>query len=1431
MAPSRRKGVSKAAAAAAARRQWKVGDLVLAKVKGFPAWPATVSEPEKWGYSADWKKVLVYFFGTQQIAFCSPADVEAFTEEKKQSLQAKRHGKGADFARALQEITDCYEKLKKQGQADNLSNEEVGRVNVGNSVDSSANLASKDQPEAPEPTFDSQLDSSHIPTDGNQSHPVKDASAVGDKDAAGDKDETTDSAVVTETPLCAIYSSRKRPRDLLSQSSISKGNEPVVKRSRRSSSRLESRRLRGSVVQCNDSSMSAGDISANVVRNGPVRRNKQKRKSSDVSECDDDLSAFVSSDSVEDNGSEIVTVESDTFSLNEGSTIDSGFKLEHSETVVGCVEGDLELSKGFDLQIKAVVIKKKRKPSRKRVTNDAAESTATELKEAVVEVEVHNTSEISKNSCEKMDSKEDGDEHLPLVKRARVRMGELSSTKERNSLCRSEENKEVVVCPLAPTITSSSCDIDYPPKDLANGASDISPSQGCTQLPGSMPHPWKVKKDQSFGCSVNGEAALPPSKRLHRALEAMSANVAEEIQACTDALSAGNSITNEYCNFSMSRCPDVTKEHKMECSLGLQSADSVACNAEGANASELSTVSNTVVPEENNKSSGEMDCRNQSDESSMIHSKESVKETLPNTGENADGTNPSGGSGGSLVVVTAVQTESPLSSGDREEADIRSNQSLEDELLPSMTREDSKGAELINCKAEKKDTEIHTSELATVSMDPVLGTDVDIVKVSPQVGTGVLQLNMQDPCENTQSSEPQVDENREENNMSEVVQRQEDPICNSFPNDQAGDGICVHSSPSLTDGCDSLAQASPPNISIGHTSTSDSSSFLQNNCGCSPEVHLLNKIASSAPVAYEGKCESLATHIHISAGKYAESLAALSSFESMLGTLTRTKESIGRATRAAMDSAKLATASKVVDIIVRCLETESSLHRRVDLFFLVDSISQCSRGLKGDIGGLYLSAIQTMLPRLLSAAAPPGNSANENRRQCLKVLRLWLERRIFPDSIIRHHMRELDPHSGSSSVGAFSRRSMRTERSLDDPLREMEGMLVDEYGSNSSFQLPGLSMPCMLKDEDEGSDSDGNSFEAVTPEHNPESHEEQEKPPAFEKHRHILEDVDGELEMEDVAPCEAELTSSGGDIGVAATQAPQSQFDQHFSLPFPPPLPQDVPPSSPPLPSSPPPPAPPPPSSIPPPPPAPPSSIPPPQPISDPFTNSVDSKLYADTHFQSMQDNNMVHSVGQQSNGPRVNRTIPEAMHYHVSECRDPHREMPEPSCSFNSFPAQPIRNILPTDGATFHNKGYPLRPPHPPSSDQFSYVREEQHFKPRREPVPPPSYSNRYHFSPNWDRENYYNNHERIKRTPHEFNDNWRFPPHSLSGPRYHDGGKNYPPVPFHGPPCEQPRAPSQGWRYPPRSVNHRNSMSFRPPLDGPIPVADRGPNFWPPR
>lgn len=44
----------------------KLGSLVLIQAHEL-FFCSQVSEPEKWGYAADWKKVLVYFFGTKQM--------------------------------------------------------------------------------------------------------------------------------------------------------------------------------------------------------------------------------------------------------------------------------------------------------------------------------------------------------------------------------------------------------------------------------------------------------------------------------------------------------------------------------------------------------------------------------------------------------------------------------------------------------------------------------------------------------------------------------------------------------------------------------------------------------------------------------------------------------------------------------------------------------------------------------------------------------------------------------------------------------------------------------------------------------------------------------------------------------------------------------------------------------------------------------------------------------------------------------------------------------------------------------------------------------------------------------------------------------------------------------------------------------------------
>lgn len=160
------------------------------------------------------------------------------------------------------------------------------------------------------------------------------------------------------------------------------------------------------------------------------------------------------------------------------------------------------------------------------------------------------------------------------------------------------------------------------------------------------------------------------------------------------------------------------------------------------------------------------------------------------------------------------------------------------------------------------------------------------------------------------------------------------------------------------------------------------------------------------------------------------------------------------------------------------------------------------------------------------------------------------------------------------------------------------------FCSNSSFQLSGFRMPCML--EEGGSDSDGGNLEATAPGHDSETYEVQEVSHAFEKHRRVLEDVDGELEMEDVAPSfGVELNSICNVDGRTA-----SQLDQKPPLSFAPHLTQDVPLSSPAPPSFPPPPLP---SSPPPPPPPPPPTLHLMSATSDQYDTAIDSKPFTDS--------------------------------------------------------------------------------------------------------------------------------------------------------------------------------------------------------------------------
>jgi hypothetical protein len=53
----------------------------------------------------------------------------------------------------------------------------------------------------------------------------------------------------------------------------------------------------------------------------------------------------------------------------------------------------------------------------------------------------------------------------------------------------------------------------------------------------------------------------------------------------------------------------------------------------------------------------------------------------------------------------------------------------------------------------------------------------------------------------------------------------------------------------------------------------------------------------------------------------------------------------------------------------------------------------------------------------------------------------------MPESILRHFMTEIESHNDDKGQGGGGhRRLSRYERGVDDPVRDMDGMLVDEYG-------------------------------------------------------------------------------------------------------------------------------------------------------------------------------------------------------------------------------------------------------------------------------------------------------------------------------------------------------------------------------------------------
>ncbi|KAE8632862.1 hypothetical protein XENTR_v10001701 [Xenopus tropicalis] len=74
-------------------RDFKPGDLIFAKMKGYPHWPARVDELPDGAVKPPTNKMPIFFFGTHETAFLGPKDIFPYDENKeKYAKPNKRKG-------------------------------------------------------------------------------------------------------------------------------------------------------------------------------------------------------------------------------------------------------------------------------------------------------------------------------------------------------------------------------------------------------------------------------------------------------------------------------------------------------------------------------------------------------------------------------------------------------------------------------------------------------------------------------------------------------------------------------------------------------------------------------------------------------------------------------------------------------------------------------------------------------------------------------------------------------------------------------------------------------------------------------------------------------------------------------------------------------------------------------------------------------------------------------------------------------------------------------------------------------------------------------------------------------------------------------------------------------------------------------------------
>lgn len=1250
MAPGRKRG----AKGAKAKNQLSLGDLVLAKVKGFPAWPAKISKPEDWKKTPDPKKYFVYFFGTQEIAFVAPADIQAFTNEAKNKLSARCRGKTVKhFAQAVKEICEAFEGL--QGKSSSAVRDD-----------------DDDDDDDDRQDFGSEAHSGDGIVDDGMS-------------ADGLNGETDFNCPGTHGPGLERCSNRQEEMECQdmkpSVSSIANDNS--------SSDLFCEKRNKLSICGAGLAKEEVSTTSPGVDCSNDKFIGKDDSSDLDVKHQDGGKKTLVNGHKSKKNLAESQRKSDSSF---ERLKIRSPAVLTTSAR--GSSGGQVDPSESAENHIDRM--------QRRNASGDHVNESPLDVKKSKFDVSVKKTKKLLKDKIHSgvadnlhKDAEGCSKEQDTVELSGRKAKPELG---QKHNLVSNETSHPIKRSKCADDVAKGS---HQPSRktDVANKAVNTEFKRSTSRLKSENHLVPRRLTGGNFDSSVPGdEDDLPPTKRRRRALEAMSGStLIFEERTVRSSITLKNDLPSDNLKSPAAQLPTKRRAVRL-CDDDDDEEPKTPVHGGSARKvdapSRISDSAKTTAVRSEKPMHGQPSGRDLG-----IIETDSLKEFSSSAKFLRESVSPSSQQDAERPKK-AITEQVPCSSGIIKSEKLSSKEIKAVLISPTSEQDIERPKKAIAGQVRPSPGKVESEKISSKEVKPVLSSpkrspllaDTSVPAVEPlksnkssgkvgnvtqkkaQAGSAKGSGGISDSLHHTQTQAP----NEKSKALFSGERQKTTPKSSSWVTDSAfvggklmdnnalsgerleagredrasslNDSKSADSAKSMklliaaaqakrrqaqsqnshdltfvqvsaTDvsgGSPSSASAIHPVLSsLGSLMQPDVQGYFPQTSYTSPSSHVHQLSSNNQPDSQEFEETRIGSGPRPSGGPLSggtEAGVARDAFEGMIETLSRTKDSIARATRLAIDCAKYGIANEVVELLIRKLESEPSFHKRVDLFFLVDSITQCSHSQKGIAGASYIPTVQAALSRLLGAAAPPGAAARENRRQCLKVLRLWLERKILPEPLLRGYMDDIGASNDDTSAGFFPKRPSRAERSIDDPIREMEGMLVDEYGSNASFQLPGFLSSHVFEEEEEEEDIPSISYKEgiggslVEPSPSAADPETCSVTPNDRRHC-ILEDVDGELEMEDVSghphPKDERplITDESFDIdsrkqdSERTLEAASNNFNELSPLyEGSPPLPLDSPPPTPPLPSSPPPPLPPPPPELPPP-PLSPSPPPPPPPL------------------------------------------------------------------------------------------------------------------------------------------------------------------------------------------------------------------------------------------